>query len=221
MKVGIMTRLLLLRHGETEGNVQQVWHGALDAPLTVRGQQQVAATVQYICDLHRHTPIDQLVVSPLPRALRTAEPIAQALNLPLQLSPGLREFDLGDWEGRTFVELRDVENLWGRWRQDPLFAPPRGESPRSFHARILQTLHQLITLYPTQTVLAVTHGGVICNALAAWLGTGPDDWRNWEPHNCAITMLERAHDQWQTVMVNDISHLPPDAIVQADSSVYA
>ena len=216
-----MTKLLLLRHGETEGNVQQVWHGALDAPLTVRGQQQVAAAVQYICDFHRRTPIDHLIVSPLPRALRTATPIAQALNLPLQIDPGLREFDLGDWEGRTFVELRDKENLWGRWRQEPTFAPPHGESPRSFHTRILQALQQLVALHPAQTVLAVTHGGVICNALAAWLGTGPDDWRNWEPHNCALTVLERVGEQWQPIVVNDISHLPAEAIVQADTSVYA
>lgn len=216
-----MTTLILLRHGETEGNVQQVWHGALDAPLTVRGQQQVTATVQAICHLHGRTPIDQLYVSPLPRALRTAEPIAHALNLPVQLEPGLREFDLGEWEGRTFVDLRDVENLWVRWRQDPTFAPPHGESPRSFHARVLLALQQLVAHHPTQTVLAVTHGGLICNVLATWLGAGPDDWRNWEPHNCAITVLQLTAGQWQPLLVNDISHLPPDAIVLPDASVYA
>lgn len=216
-----MTTLILLRHGETEGNVQQVWHGALDAPLTPRGQQQVVATLQYISDFHRRTPIDQLYVSPLPRALRTAEPIAQALGMAVKIEPGLREFDLGDWEGRTFVELRDVERLWARWRQDPAFAPPKGESPRSFHARVLRILQQLVALHPTQTVLAVTHGGVICNALATWLGTGADDWRNWEPHNCAITILQLTDGQWQPYIVNEISHLPPEAIVQTDTSVYA
>ncbi|MEZ4730903.1 MAG: histidine phosphatase family protein [Caldilineaceae bacterium] len=216
-----MTRLILLRHGETEGNVQQVWHGAMDAPLTERGRQQVAAALQCITALHRQQPIDQFYVSPLPRAQRTAEPIAQALGVTMTIHPGLREFDLGDWEGRTFVELRDVENLWGRWREDPAFAPPKGESPRSFHTRILHTLQQLVADHPHQTILVVTHGGVICNALATWLGEGPDDWRRWEPHNCAITILHLTEEQWRPLLVNDTSHLPPTAIVQIDPSVYA
>lgn len=208
-----MTRLLLLRHGETEGNVQQVWHGALDAPLTARGQQQVAATVQYIGDVHRHTPIDHLVVSPLPRALRTAEPIAHALNLPMRIEPGLSELNLGEWEGRTFADLRDVENLWERWRQEPTFAPPRGESPYAFQARVMQAFQQLVTQHPTQTVLAVTHGGVIGAALLTWLRLDPKNWRQWDPHNCAISILQHTADQWQPVAINRIDHLPADAIV--------
>ena len=215
-----MTKLLLLRHGETEGNVQQVWHGALDIPLTGRGQQQVAATVQWISDFHRQTPIDQVAVSPLPQALRTAEPIAHALNRPLQLCPGLRELDLGDWEGRTLRELYEVENLWGRWHQDPMFAPPRGESPATFQTRVLQTFHQLATQYSTQTVLAVTHGGVIATALLTWLQGNPDHWRQLEPHNCALTILEYTAEQWQPLLVNSISHLPADAISQVDQTVY-
>lgn len=97
----------------------------------------MAATVQYIFNFHRHTIIDQLYVSPLPWALRTAEPIAQALHLPLVVEPGLSELNLGEWEGRTFAELRKVENLWGRGQQEPTFAPPGGESPYTFRARVL------------------------------------------------------------------------------------
>lgn len=215
-----MTKLLLLRHGETEANVQQVWHGALDTPLTVRGQQQVVATVQCIADFHRQTPIEQLVASPLPRALRTAEPIAHALNLPLRIEPGLRELDLGDWEGRTLLELRKVENLWGRWRQDPTFAPPGGESPLAFQSRVLQTFHHLASQYSTQTVLVITHGGVISTALLTWLRKDPDHWRQLEPHNCALTILQDTAEQWQPVMLNSISHLPADAISQVDNSAY-
>ena len=49
-----------------------------------------------------------------------------------QIEPDLREFDLGDWEGRSFRDLREQEDLWGHWERDPGFAPPNGESPRQF-----------------------------------------------------------------------------------------
>ena len=216
-----MTKLILVRHGETEGNVQQLWHGAMDSPLTVRGQQQVAATAAQLANLDQTYRVAAFYVSPLPRAQQTAAAIAQAIGQQPVIEAGLREFDLGEWEGRTFLDLRDNENLWGRWRQDPHFMPPQGESPRSFHARVLATMQHLAALHPRATVLIVTHGGVICNVLAAWLGHGPEDWRNWEPHNCAITLLQGEGTQWQGVLVNDISHLPTDAISTHDGEAYA
>lgn len=216
-----MTRLILVRHGETHGNVQQLWHGAMDSPLTVRGHQQVAATAVQLAKLNQAYAVAAFYVSPLPRAQQTAAAIAAAIGQQPIIEAGLREFDLGEWEGRTFLDLRNNENLWGRWRQDPHFMPPHGESPHSFHARVLATMHHLAALHPGATVLIVTHGGVICNVLAAWLGRGPEDWRNWEPHNCAITLLQSGSMAWQGLLVNDISHLPTDAIATHDGEAYA
>jgi len=216
-----MTTLILVRHGETEGNVQQVWHGALDSPLTPRGQLQVSATAERIAQLHHHAPIAAFYVSPLPRAQRTAAAIATAIGLAPIIDVGLREFDLGAWEGRTFVELRNQENLWERWRQDPSFTPPHGESPRSFHARVVATMTRLAANHVGQTILIVTHGGVISNLLATWLGEGPAEWRRWEAHNCAITLLQTRGEQWHAAQVNEIAHLPREAISPPDSSVYA
>lgn len=216
-----MTRLILVRHGETEGNVQQLWHGAMDSPLTVRGQLQVAATAAQLAKLDQTYHVAAFYVSPLPRAQQTAAAIAAAIGQQPIIEAGLREFDLGEWEGRTFLDLRDNENLWGRWRQDRHFMPPQGESPYSFHVRVLATMRHLAALHSAATVLIVTHGGVICNLLAAWLGSGPEDWRNWEPHNCAITLLQGDDTAWQGLLVNDISHLPADAIATHDGEAYA
>lgn len=216
-----MTTLILVRHGETEGNVQQVWHGALDSPLTTRGQLQVKATALQVAKLDQSYHVAAFYVSPLPRAQQTAAAIAAAIDQHPLIDSGLREFDLGEWEGRTFLELRDKENLWERWRQDPYFMPPQGESPRTFHARVLTTMQRFATAHPTETVLIVTHGGVICNVLATWLGRGPEDWRNWEPHNCAITVVQRNEMQWQALLVNDVSHLPAEALTAPDRAAYA
>jgi probable phosphoglycerate mutase len=172
-----MTTLILIRHGETEANVQQVWQGSLDAPLTVRGQQQVAATAVRMAALSHQHPIDAFYVSPLPRARSTALAIAKAIQRQPTIAAGLREFDLGDWEGRSFRELKETEQLWERWRVDPTFAPPNGESPHTFNLRAVSVISALAETHPGQTVLVVTHGGLICNVLATWLGTGPGDWR--------------------------------------------
>jgi len=214
------TTVILVRHGETEANVQQVWHGAMDAPLTMRGQRQVEATGQGVAELSRRFPIDRFFVSPAPRTQRTAAAIAAALGMRPEIREGLREFDLGDWEGRSFTDLHDNEDLWGRWEADSAFAPPNGESPRSFNRRAVETVQALADQYPGETLLLVTHGGVICNVLATWVGDGPQDWQSWDPHNCSISVLQWDGKMWRAVMVNDVSHLPADVVV-AQTPEYA
>lgn len=210
------TTLILVRHGETESNVNKRWYGAMDAPLTTRGRRQVAAVAEALAELAQRFPPDVFYVSPLPRAQSTAAAIADAIDMQPRVEDELREFDLGDWEGRTFQDLRESEDLWGRWAADPAFAPPNGESPTSFSRRVEAALLALVDRHPGETVLVVSHGAFIGNALTRWLGDGKD-WRRWDPPNCSITVLERneAHGPgeraWTPVVVNDVSHLPVDA----------
>jgi broad specificity phosphatase PhoE len=208
------TRLVLVRHGETEANVNQLWHGALDAPLTPRGEQQVAATAAYLAQQHRIAPFAAFYVSPLPRARSTAAAIADATGIAPVIKETLREFDLGDWEGRSFRELQEQENLWGRWAVDPTFAPPNGESPVSFTRRAIAALEEVACKHPTGRILVVTHGGFISSVLSAWLGERPGDWRAFDPHNCAISVVVRTEQGWHGEVVNETGHLP--ATVLAD-----
>jgi probable phosphoglycerate mutase len=210
---GTPTRLTLVRHGETEGNVNQVWHGALDAPLTPRGELQVATTAARLAELHAAQPFDLFYVSPLPRAQSTAAVIATATGLTPMVEPDLREFELGDWEGRSLRELREVEKLWERWELDPAFAPPNGESPASFGRRVQATMARLTAAHPGQALLVVGHGGYISTLFATWLGRGPEDWAAFDPHNCAISQLVQTETGWYGELVNDIAHLPPAARV--------
>jgi len=205
------TRVILVRHGETEANRLQIWHGSLDAPLTGRGHAQVQATARRFAESISHTPVDRVYVSPLPRAQSTAAAIGAAIRQQPVIEEGLREFSIGDWEGRTFRDLIDTEQLWQHWALDPTFAPPNGESPRSFGERAEAALNALVARHPQQTIVAVTHGGVIGAVLDAWLGDRTGDWMRWEPHNCAVSVLTCEGDHWQGNLVNDISHLPAAA----------
>jgi broad specificity phosphatase PhoE len=189
-----------------------VWQGASDTPLTLRGERQIAATAAHVATLHHRSPVDVCYVSSLLRARRTADAIGRALGLPVQIDPALREFDLGAWEGRTFAELEATERLSKRWEADLHFAPPGGESPSLFQRRIVTVFERLVAVHPDQTVLVVTHGGVIRNLLGIWIGNGPDDWQRWQACNCSITLLERRGQTWSPILLNDTSHLPPEAL---------
>ena len=206
--LSLPTRLILVRHAETEANLNQLWHGDLDAPLTARGQQQVAATAACLAQLHVTQPIHVFYVSPLPRAQSTAAAIAEATGLPIVVETELREFSLGDWEGRSLRELRELENLWVRWDADPTFAPPNGESPVSFNRRAVRALMDLASRHPGETVLVVTPGGFISSVLATWLGADARNWRAYDAHNCAVSILVQDGNGWRGELVNDISHLP-------------
>lgn len=208
MTIAAGTRVILIRHGETEANVQQLWYGALDAPLTPRGEAQVAATAERLAAHHARSPIDAFYVSPLPRARTTAAAIVASTGLPAVTEDDLAEFSLGDWEGRALDDLRDQEQLWVRWDADPAFAPPNGESPVSFLQRATNAVRRLACRHPGGQVLIVSHGAFMSSVQAAWLGDRPSDWQRFDPPNCAVSVLVYDGDGWRGEMVNDISHLP-------------
>lgn len=119
--------LVVVRHGETSANTDGIWHGSTDTALTPRGRAQaerVAARLAREC-------ADAVAVyaSDLRRARDTADPIARALGLEVITWHGLREFDLGSWEGKTYRELLTEHRPWEHMRADPHFAPHGGESP--------------------------------------------------------------------------------------------
>jgi broad specificity phosphatase PhoE len=205
------TTLYLVRHGETLANVEQRWYGSLDAPLSPRGEVQVAATGVRFGANAAQAAVDAIFASPLGRAQKTAAAIGQALNLPVIVEPSLREFHIGDWEGRTYRELMEEERLWERWKVDPAFAPPNGESPASFARRTLVEVGALLDQQAGRRLVLVSHGGVIGCLLDAWIGSATGDWARWEPHNCSVSVLHWEDGRWQPGAINDVSHLPDDA----------
>ncbi len=209
------TTVILVRHGQTEGNLQQVWHGAMDAPLTAVGRAQIQAAARGVAALQDRFPVDYFFVSPLPRAQSTAAAIAATIGKEPVVDDELREFGIGDWEGRSFSDLSDNEDLWGRWASDPSFAPPNGESPYSFNQRAVRALEALVAKHKGHTILVVTHGGVIGSLLATLLGQGPGEWQKWDPNNCAISVLQYSETKgWVGILVNDVSHLTPDLLTR-------
>ena len=177
--------LTLVRHGETPANVEAVWHGSTDTPLTERGRTQARAVAAF---LGLREPAAALYASPLQRARHTAEPIAETLGLPVRTDPDLAEYHLGSWEGRTFRELDEEERFWDRAKRDPDFAPHGGESPRQVTERMAVALRRIADAHPGGRVVVVSHGGALSLALGHLLDGTNNGWRR-AMANCAVTEL--------------------------------
>lgn len=197
------TVLTLVRHGETRANLDGVWHGSTDTPLTERGHQQASRVAAYLGE--SATDAAAIYSSPLQRALHTAEAIARSLSIEPITDEGLREFDLGRWEGRTYESLYKDEQLWDHMKRDPDFAPHGGESPRDVTTRFTDTLRTIAGGHPTGRVVVVAHGGALSMALAHLLD---GDYRQWERvmDNCAVSELVLEPTP-RLIRFNHVAHL--------------
>ena len=179
--------LVLVRHGETSANLDGVWHGSTDTPLTRRGHLQAARVAAYVAE--SYAGVRAVYSSDLQRALHTAEPIAQALGLEVALDPGLREYDLGSWEGKTYRELQEQHRLWDHMREDPHFAPHGGESPLGVAERFTDSLRRIAVAHAAERVVVVGHGGALSLAFAALLSGDYTAWGR-VMDNCGVSELQ-------------------------------
>ncbi len=160
-------RLLLVRHGITQNNVDRTYTGQTDAPLTELGERQAEAVGKYLAT----EQLDIIISSDLQRARRTAQAIARYHDLPVLEDPNLREISMGKWEGFTPEQLQE-RNLdeWVHVRSDPInVPPPGGESFAQLYERASKVLRYYQEKYAGKIVLWCTHGAfievVLCYAL--------------------------------------------------------
>ena len=137
-----MTRLLLVRHGQTVGNVNQVLQGQDPGELTGEGRSQAAEVREQL----KGERIDAFYASDLTRAVETCQIIAEPHGLPVHTTPLLRERDWGDFTGMLIPELKD--KVW----------PDNVETIGQMKERARQFMEMLRRKHPGQTVLAVGHG---------------------------------------------------------------
>jgi ribonuclease H / adenosylcobalamin/alpha-ribazole phosphatase len=164
------TVTLLLRHGQTPMSVQKRYAGRSDVPLTETGVLQAAAAAKRLAS----AGIGVIVTSPLLRATRTAQEVAEVTGAPVVTDEGFRETDFGAWEGLTFAEVRQ---RWPAevttWLADPAVAPPGGESLAEVSARVTEALHRVLGSREQQTILIVSHVTPIKTLVAAALLAPP------------------------------------------------
>jgi ribonuclease H / adenosylcobalamin/alpha-ribazole phosphatase len=167
---GAPTRLLLLRHGQTELSVQRRYSGRGNPPLTEQGRKQADAAARY---LSQRGGIAAVISSPLQRAHDTATAAAKGLGVDVIVDEDLIETDFGAWEGLTFTEAAERDpDLHSRWLRDTSLAPPDGESFDAVAQRVRRSRNRIIAEYGDATVLVVSHVTPIKTVLRLALDAG-------------------------------------------------
>jgi len=153
------TRFGLIRHAQTVWNLDKMIQGQEDSPLTTKGRTQSRTWGEQLAAV----PFDRMITSDLGRTVATAEWINRVLKVPMEKMSQLRELDWGIWTGRR---IRDIRNqIPGELRimeqAGWQFCPPGGESRRAVWLRSRNALEDASRRWPGETILTVTHQGVI------------------------------------------------------------
>jgi 2,3-bisphosphoglycerate-dependent phosphoglycerate mutase len=205
----VITELFLVRHGQTDWNVQRRTQGYVDIALNQAGAQQAQNLVPVLSQHHAQRPFDVIISSDLSRAVATIEPSARQLGMPLHLDAGWRERNFGVLEGLTQSQmLAEQEQDYRGWLSgDPSFVIAQGESLAQLIARIGSRIDALMQTYLGQRILVMTHGGVVDAAgrcLGLYSVAGP---RSYEIPNTCISLARYQAGQWQSVFWAQADHL--------------
>ncbi len=201
-----MTELILIRHGETDWNVEHRIQGHIDIPLNRTGHAQAAA----IGERFRELDIDVLVTSDLLRAMQTMAPISEVRDQTVLSDARLRERHLGVLQGKTREEAEQLTPeafhvLRSRAKNAEL---EEGESLATFAQRVIDALTDLAKRHRNKRIVAVTHGGVLDIAYRHASGTPLETPRTFPIHNASVNTFCVSGGQFQLVDWSDISHLP-------------
>ncbi len=148
-------RLVLIRHGETDWNVEGRYQGQADPPLNRRGLEQARRTAASL----RGAGLESLYSSPLRRAAQTAAIIAASLGLEVHFEPRLMEIHLGLWQGRLTQDIRrEYPALFLQWERAPWETHiPEGETLDQVRARVYAAADHILARHPGQTIALVSH----------------------------------------------------------------
>ena len=199
------TRILLVRHGETDWNATGRIQGHSDTPLNAAGRLQARRAAQRLA----REPVRALYSSDLARAFETAIIIGAPLGLTVVASRQLRERQYGEWEGLTAAEIQArYPEQFTMWRaRSTEFAPPQGETVRQLLTRALAELQTIARRHLNEMVVVVTHGGFCYVLINHILGSVNGDRREFTIGNASIHTLEVTGDQWSVISMNETAHL--------------
>jgi len=160
-----MPIFLLIRHGQTD-YVNEVLAGRINAPLTDYGRRQA----QRLAEVLSQQPIRAIYSSPMCRAVETAQPLAEAMHLFVEMDPTLTQVDFGDWQGLHFDELQERED-WRAFKQDPSsIGCPGGERMDAVRHRVVLGLERIASSYEDEDIVAIfSHGSIIRHAITFFL----------------------------------------------------
>ncbi|MCI9224346.1 MAG: histidine phosphatase family protein [Acutalibacter sp.] len=206
----MVTRIYLIRHCQSMGNIEHKFQGQYDADISPAGEKQL----ELLGLRFRNEPIDVIYTSPLKRARMTAQAIAKYHNdIEVIDEPGFIEMNVGELENRSLKELAlnypETAEKWDRYPD--LCEFPGGETMAEVYERVNRALDRVIAENPGRTVVITTHGGVLRNLYARIQFGEPAGIRKSEVFgNTGVSTVIAEGDRLYFESTNDLSHLPED-----------
>ena len=205
MEYDMITEFIVVRHGETDANLNKTLQGQLDTPLNPLGIRQAEKTAERL----RHETFDYIFSSDLGRAMKTAELIAAPHRLPVVSLRALREWNLGTLQGRKWEELRtQYPEIIEAFKQEASDVPvPGGESRQDLNIRVADCLDELADRYAGKRILLVAHGGSLKAMFRHVVGTVSEYSRLPLTDNASVSAFRHIDGFWQLISWNDTAHL--------------
>ena len=217
-----MTELILLRHGETDWNRELRFQGHVDVALNAIGLEQARRLARRLAGEMAHG----LYASDLLRAQQTAHPVAKQLDLASITVPALREQSFGLVDGMKVDDIKaqhpQAWEGWLRFQED--FCMPEGESTRQFHSRVMDAVYRLVAAHPGETLVVVTHGGVLDMIYRTARSLGLKGPRQSEIPNAGVNRIRVTGGVFEILSWADTRHLadlPPQPVYDQQKYVAA
>ena len=200
------TRFYLIRHGETDWNKAGRYQGRTNIDLNAEGREQA----RLLGERFRFLPLDALYVSPLNRAVETANEVARTTGITPVTDEHFIEINFGEWEGHTIEELSEkFGSAYTDFFKDPFDHPVPGEgSFQNAMDRAIEGFNILAERHKGQNVAIISHGGLLRVMLVGLLEMGDAFYRKTWMTNTSVTMLDVMPDGRKLLMtLNDKAHL--------------
>jgi len=207
--MSLTTHVVIIRHGQSQGNAEGRFGGHTDTPLSPRGRRQAQATAKALAS----EKFAAIYSSDLPRAIETADPLAKLVGVPLEATESLRERSVGAMEGLTFEEAAEQhpEQYQALLRRDFEHVLVGGESYRQTLDRASRQLDEAIEQHKGGRIALFAHTGTICILILHLMGAldAPDLKPVWiATANCGIARFDMRDDGFVRVLsINDTRHL--------------
>ena len=201
-----MTKIYLVRHGQSEANLHGIFAGRTDLELSDLGRRQAEATGNYLCD----KGIDAIYSSPLKRAMSTAKPLSDLISKPVNPCEGIIEIDAGHWEALKFSELEEkFPESYGLWLSDiGNSACDGGESMEDVQKRMIGQIRELCEKEEGKTIALFAHAGCFRAFLCHCLNMTREQMKDlaWVS-NASVTTVEYENGKFKVADLDYTDHL--------------
>ena len=212
-----MVKILVVRHGFSQSNLDGTFTGHLDAPLTDLGHKQGQLVSDYIYNNYK---IDAIYSSDLSRAVSTIKPLADKLNMQIKTTKNLREIYGGVWEGKTIARIKELyADDYKKWQDyDEDMRATGGESMHEVMQRAKNALLSIASENQNKTVVVATHGGLIKGLQGALMGISVNELKNID-YVVNASVMEIEYDGEFKIINECISHYLGEMLTEMTKGV--